>query len=223
MANLQRRTTKEGNAMKLGRFALHIADRLLRYWGEAALSSSECHHSQFMRPQYKMHHTVRACCNGFESMSGARTRDVQHEGTMRPQPIRNHKICPCASLVKHCAMKKYGVIAPTFLTSAVDGGGWSASRPRPLYPGERLPVPIGYEAGWAPESVWMTWRREKSCIAGNRTRAFQPVAIPTELSRLLIGNHYLHYYYHHNHYHRHLDVRVFTVIASSSKYYAFKV
>jgi hypothetical protein len=22
------------------------------------------------------------------------------------------------------------------------------------------PVPIGYEAGWAPEPVWMTWRRE---------------------------------------------------------------
>jgi hypothetical protein len=24
------------------------------------------------------------------------------------------------------------------------------------------PVPIGWEAGWAPEPVWMTWRSEKS-------------------------------------------------------------
>jgi hypothetical protein len=28
--------------------------------------------------------------------------------------------------------------------------------------------------------------RKKSCAAGNRTRAFQPVAIPTEVSRLLV-------------------------------------
>ena len=25
------------------------------------------------------------------------------------------------------------------------------------------PVPTEYEAGWAPESVQMLWRREKSC------------------------------------------------------------
>jgi hypothetical protein len=25
------------------------------------------------------------------------------------------------------------------------------------------PVAIGYEAGWAPETVWTTWRGEKPC------------------------------------------------------------
>jgi hypothetical protein len=25
-------------------------------------------------------------------------------------------------------------------------------------------VPIGYEAGWAPEPVWTLWRREKSYL-----------------------------------------------------------
>jgi hypothetical protein len=48
------------------------------------------------------------------------------------------------------------------------------------------PVPIGGEAGWAPEPVWTLWRRENFCTAGNRTRAVQPVAIPTELSQPLI-------------------------------------
>jgi hypothetical protein len=54
--------------------------------------------------------------------------------------------------------------------------------------------------GGAPEPVWTTWRREKSCTARNQTRAVQPVAIQTptqvyenikkrkELSRKWEGN-----------------------------------
>jgi hypothetical protein len=39
--------------------------------------------------------------------------------------------------------------------STLDGGEWSASRPgRAFTPGEGSPVPIGQEAGWAPEPVW---------------------------------------------------------------------
>jgi len=38
-------------------------------------------------------------------------------------------------------------------TSALDGGGWSASRPGRFIPGKD-PVPIVQEAGWASEPVW---------------------------------------------------------------------
>jgi hypothetical protein len=42
-----------------------------------------------------------------------------------------------------------------FLTSAQEGGEWSASRPgRALPPGKEPPVPIVQEAGWDPEPVW---------------------------------------------------------------------
>jgi hypothetical protein len=42
----------------------------------------------------------------------------------------------------------------SFLTSALDGGEWSASRPgRALAQGKGLRVPIVQEAGWAPELV----------------------------------------------------------------------
>jgi hypothetical protein len=48
-----------------------------------------------------------------------------------------------------------------FLTSALDGGGWSASRPGCFTSRERNPSTIGQEAGWVPESVWTRWSREK--------------------------------------------------------------
>jgi hypothetical protein len=38
------------------------------------------------------------------------------------------------------------------------------------------PGPIVYEAGWAQDSVWTLWKREKSCTAGNGARAVQHVA-----------------------------------------------
>jgi hypothetical protein len=42
----------------------------------------------------------------------------------------------------------------TFTTLALDGGEWSVSHPGRALPVERgLPVPIGQEAGWAPEPV----------------------------------------------------------------------
>jgi hypothetical protein len=43
----------------------------------------------------------------------------------------------------------------SFLTSALNGGEWSASRPgRALGPRKEPPVPIVQDAGWAPEPVW---------------------------------------------------------------------
>jgi hypothetical protein len=59
----------------------------------------------------------------------------------------------------------------SFTTSAIDGGEWSASRPgRALPPGKGPPVPIGQEAGWAPEPVWTQRIDEKSFApAGDRT------------------------------------------------------
>jgi hypothetical protein len=51
----------------------------------------------------------------------------------------------------------------SFMTSALDGGEWSASRPgRALVPGKGPPVHIVQEAGWAPEPVWKQRIQEKS-------------------------------------------------------------
>jgi hypothetical protein len=42
-----------------------------------------------------------------------------------------------------------------FLSSTLDGGEWSASRPgHILPPGTGIPVPLVQEAGWASEQVW---------------------------------------------------------------------
>jgi hypothetical protein len=55
-----------------------------------------------------------------------------------------------------------GEIAPQFLTSTLDGAEWSASRLGRFAFGEKPPVLIAKEAGWAPEPVWTTWRTENS-------------------------------------------------------------
>jgi len=52
-------------------------------------------------------------------------------------------------------MKMYwgAVVWLRALNSAQDGGEWSASRPGRFTTGKEHPIPIGREAGWAPEPV----------------------------------------------------------------------
>jgi len=45
---------------------------------------------------------------------------------------------------------------------ALDGDEWSTVCPQLSYPWERTPEAIEYETGWAVESLWMFWRKEKS-------------------------------------------------------------
>jgi hypothetical protein len=57
------------------------------------------------------------------------------------------------------------------MTSALDEGEWSASRPGRTLPLEKgSPIPIGQKAGWAPEPVWTQRLEEKSFASvGDRT------------------------------------------------------
>jgi hypothetical protein len=64
----------------------------------------------------------------------------------------------------------------SFLTSALDWGEWSASRPgRYLPPGKGPPVPIVQEAGWAPEPVWAQRLEEKSFRLCRGSNLHRPV------------------------------------------------
>jgi hypothetical protein len=65
----------------------------------------------------------------------------------------------------------------SFLTSALNGGEWSASRPgSALPPGKGPPVPIVQEARWAPEPVWTQKLEEKSSVlVRDRTPIVKPV------------------------------------------------
>jgi hypothetical protein len=47
-----------------------------------------------------------------------------------------------------------------FLLSALDERKWTTSLPATLTPRGELAVPVGEEAGWAPEPAW-TLRRRK--------------------------------------------------------------
>jgi hypothetical protein len=66
-----------------------------------------------------------------------------------------------------------GYSSYSFLTSELDGGEWSASRPgRALPPGKGSPLPIGQEAGWSPEPVWTQRLEEK--FSGIEPRSSSP-------------------------------------------------
>jgi hypothetical protein len=88
---------------------------------------------------------------------------------------RVHKAVPLRSIEAHLGERRYS--SYSFLTSALEGGEWSASPPgRALPPGKEPPVPTVQKAGWAPEPVWTQRLEEKSSASvGDRTPAVQSV------------------------------------------------
>jgi hypothetical protein len=64
------------------------------------------------------------------------------------------------------------------VTSALEGGGWSAPRPGRYTPGKD-PVPIVQEAGWAPGPVWTC--AKNLAPTGIRSPIPDRPVIPTEL------------------------------------------
>jgi hypothetical protein len=85
------------------------------------------------------------------------------------------KVVPSRSIEALLGERRYS--SYSFLTPALEGGEWSASRlGRALPPGKEPPVPTVQEAGWAPEPVWTQRIEEKSCASvGDRTPAVQAV------------------------------------------------
>jgi hypothetical protein len=88
------------------------------------------------------------------------------------------KVVPLRSIEAHLGDRRYS--SYSFLTSELEGGEWSASRPgRALPPGKEPPVPTLHEAGWAPEPVWTQRPEEKSSASvGDRTATVQSVVRP---------------------------------------------
>jgi hypothetical protein len=104
----------------------------------------------------------------------------------RLQTFMTNRIpCITLSVVKRCPAtpcrrqgdRRYS--SHSLLTSALDGGEWSASRPgRALPPGKGPPVPTGQEAGWASEPVWTQRQEEKSSRLCRGSNLNHPVVQP---------------------------------------------
>jgi hypothetical protein len=97
------------------------------------------------------------------------------------------------SLFKHHAMKAYGgvnVQIHIFLTSALAGGEWSASRPGRFTPGQKAPG-THWIRGWVDPRASLDDVEKILDPTGTRTPTLRssgphPVAIPTTLSPLLL-------------------------------------
>jgi hypothetical protein len=92
-------------------------------------------------------------------------------------------------LIKHHATKTYGEVEvhlQVFLTSALDGGEWSASRPGRFTTRENVPS-IHWTGGWVYSIVGLdaVAKRKIPAPAENQTSVVQPVALLmiNELSR----------------------------------------
>jgi hypothetical protein len=63
--------------------------------------------------------------------------------------------CSCASLIKHYAIKAYDL---TYRSTFSWPRHYLKVSGQLHAPAALLPVPTGYEAGWAPVPVWTLWR-----------------------------------------------------------------
>jgi hypothetical protein len=68
----------------------------------------------------------------------------------------------------------------SFLTSALDGGKWLASRPQPLCSQGRNPppppLPAGQEAGWTQEPVWTNRRQKRKLCLCRKLKPCRPAS-----------------------------------------------
>ena len=67
------------------------------------------------------------------------------------------------------------------MTVALEGGEWSAARPRPHFTPGKDPVPVLQEARWATGPVWTGGKSRPHRYSIPDRSAPSPVAIPTEL------------------------------------------
>ena len=82
----------------------------------------------------------------------------------------------------------------SFLTSALDGGKYSASRSGHLHRWKTFPEPIKQESRWAPQAVWMFRKRDETLASAGIRTAFRPAhnlgTILSELFRLPLAHVY---------------------------------
>jgi hypothetical protein len=114
-------------------------------------------------PPFKQH---PACCS---SSSRFRCKYLYNTGLTKSNAV------PLHAMAAQGGERRYS--SYSYLTSALDEGEWPASRPsHALPPGKEPPIPIGREAGWAPEPVWTQGLEEKSSASvGDRIPIVQPV------------------------------------------------
>jgi hypothetical protein len=81
--------------------------------------------------------------------------------------------------LRHEDIRESGGIAPTFLTSALDGGEWSASRPCRFTPGEVAPGTHGI-GGWVGPRVGLGAVEKRNILLCRESNPDRPARRSTD-------------------------------------------
>jgi hypothetical protein len=96
----------------------------------------------------------------------------------------------CKCYIKQVKRAQMGSrnIAALSLTSALDGGGWSTPRLRPLYPRKRDPVPSLQEFDWASGPVWTVAENVDARTVQTVASRYTDWAIPAHVTGIFMCN-----------------------------------
>jgi hypothetical protein len=122
------------------------------------------------------------CSNIRSNVTSPPTQWQIYERHRLTKILRKTSLCLTNQALRHEGVRRSGCIDPQFLDL---GTSWrwvvSFMPPAALSPGRVSPVPIGYEAGWALEPVWMLQRSENSWLY--RDSNSDPSAVQSVASR----------------------------------------
>ena len=143
------------------------------WWRPSARAETCClsnKYSTTLLVVFWLHYPIPSYWNSLVFWYVERLDDWRRLGNRRKLLLLAHRTLKGVPLHTIKAYVGAEVEPQSFLSSGLDWGEWSTSRPGRFTPLKEDQVPTKQEAGSAPETTWRPWKKKKSIPpAGNQT------------------------------------------------------